>query len=64
MKGVRITLALAAILAGTLAGASAELRAEGTRQCWRRVYEPAGTCSACAASCMGEGYLCCEIVVG
>jgi hypothetical protein len=65
MKTVRLTLTLAAILAGYLAGTSAVVSAEeGSRQCFRRVYEPLGSCSACAASCMGGGYICCEIVVG
>jgi hypothetical protein len=64
MRAVRITLALGAILAGALLGTSADLRAEGRQQCFRRVYEPLGTCSACASTCMGDGYLCCEIIVG
>jgi hypothetical protein len=64
MKTARLTLALVALLGGYLGGASAEVSAEGSRQCWRKQYEPVGTCSACASTCMGGGYLCCEIVVG
>jgi hypothetical protein len=64
MKIVRTALALAAFLAGYLGGTSAEISAGGSRQCFRKLYEPAGSCSACASTCMGDGYLCCEIVVG
>jgi len=64
MKTVRVTLALAALLAGYLVGTSGAMSAEGTQQCWRKFYEPAGSCSACGSACMGDGYLCCTIVVG
>jgi hypothetical protein len=65
MKTVRLALAMVALLGGYLGGAAAEMSAEeGSQQCWRRVYEPLGTCSACASTCRGAGYLCCEIVVG
>lgn len=64
MKIVRIIVALAALLCGALGGTSADLRAEGTQQCWRQVYEPQGACSACAQTCMGAGYVCCTITVG
>jgi hypothetical protein len=64
MKTVRITLALAALFAGMLGGTSADLRAEGPNQCWRKQWEPEGSCSACGQVCGGAGYLCCSIVVG
>jgi len=64
VKNVRVILALAALVAGMLGGTTADLRAEGPNQCWRKQYEPLGSCSACAQACMGDGYLCCSIVVG
>lgn len=65
MRKRRILAALAALLAGMLGGTSGNARADsGPNQCWRMPYEPQGACSACGQNCMGEGYLCCTIIVG
>jgi hypothetical protein len=64
MKTVRITLALAALLVGAMGGTSADLRAEGNRQCYRRAIAPDDACEACLNTCGGAGFLCCTIIVG
>lgn len=64
MKTLRITLALAAIAAGALGGSAADLDANGTRQCYRRMTDPLDACSACMNTCLGAGYACCEILPG
>lgn len=65
MRKGRTLAALAALLVGMLGGTSGNARAEdGPNQCWRRPYEPEGTCSVCGQNCMGAGFYCCTIVVG
>lgn len=59
---------LAAALVGAAIGTTKSLNAaeeeQGPNQCYHKVGEPNGTCSVCANTCLGSGYLCCTIVIG
>lgn len=64
MRGLRTALALAVLFAGTLGGVPGSFAAEGSHQCYHRVFEALDACSVCANGCMGAGYLCCTIIPG
>lgn len=62
----KMSLVIAAVV-GVAVGSAQVLAAaeeQGPRQCYRWKWEPVGTCSACADTCLGAGYYCCGIVVG
>ena len=62
MKRKTALLLLAGML-GAFAGSWMEARAQ-TRQCYYRPdIDPPNSCTACADTCMGQGYLCCEIII-
>jgi hypothetical protein len=64
MRTIRITAALVALTVGIATGAPPKQAVAGTQQCYHRFNEPADGCSMCANTCLGDGYVCCTIVVG
>ncbi len=64
MRNRHLLLGLVALL-GIGVSSLSPAAAAGTRQCYYRAgIDPPTACTGCANSCLGAGYLCCDIVVG
>ncbi len=66
MSIIRKGMIIAAAAAGLVMGSSEVGFTEGgTRQCYYlQGVEPPTSCNTCSGSCLGSGYVCCDIVVG